>query len=875
MKKLFLTLLLVAASVSAFAASDFTIDAPAVVEAGEQFRLNFTASGDSKIEDFQWEGSTDFQVVWGPSTSSSSSIQIINGKTTKSKSISYSYVLIAPSKAGSYKIASASVKINGSRVYSGEKTIEVAGGAPKQQTSTGAAVSGQTQQQASQGSSPQQSGQKIFLRFTTSKRSAVLGEPLTAELKLYSRVNIAGFEGVQFPSFEGFWNKETYTPEQIEFNREQYNGEVYEVATLRRYALIPQKVGDLTIEPAEIVTLVNVRRQSASQSIFDDFFDSGYSTQRYRLTTEPVTIKVKSLPAGAPASFCGGVGEFEVSALLGKDSLSVHEATTLTIVVKGTGNISLVKEPQVVYPLDVENYEAKTSQNIAKSGITGMKTYEIPIIPRSAGTFTFDPIPFTYFDTKSQTYKTIYTKPLTLKVVRGSSDVASGAVDGLVSSYNQSTAVKTLSKDIRYISTNPGRLTEKGSFIFGSKAFWAIVAFILIAATAVFVGLRKAFAARQDVVGRRVKKASKAATARLKAAKSYMDQGISGAFYEELHRALVGYVSDKLNLAGSEVSKDVIREKLTSRGIAADVIDDLIALLEDCEMARYAPSAVGGDPASHFAKAGEVISTIDRDMKPLSNKSTLKSLVIIALLLPGFSALAAPAQADSLFMAGVAAYAEGNYFQAAEDFKAVSDLGLESSELYTNLADSYFKCGELGQAVLYYNKALKLNPDNKDAQFNLDIVKGQLRDKIETVPEFILTTWSNRLCYSLSGNAWCVIFLVFLALLAASVVVFFLAGQSLWKKISFSSAIVSLVVALVSCIYAAKITREYNAENQAVIMESVVAVKNAPAATGTADLFILHEGATVKILDTIGSYVNIEIADGRSGWIKSSSIEIF
>ena len=269
-------------------------------------------------------------------------------------------------------------------------------------------------QSSSQSSQRQQVGVQdsdIFLTLTLDRNKVVVGEPIIATLKLYQRVNIAGFENVSFPTFNGFWSQEIEAPTNIEFAREVYEGQIYNAALLRKFVIIPQQQGQVTINPAEMTCLVNIRVSSGGTSIFDGLFDD-YRTVRKKVSTGPVTVTVSPLPAGAPASFAGGVGEFKISAKVSKDTLKTHEAASLVLTVSGRGNVSLLETPKVNFPPDMEVYDTKVSDRIDKSGLSGSKTYEFPFIPRSHGDFVIEPVKYSYYDVNQRRYVTLETAPI-------------------------------------------------------------------------------------------------------------------------------------------------------------------------------------------------------------------------------------------------------------------------------------------------------------------------------------------------------------------------------------------------------------------------------------------------------------------------------
>ena len=588
-----LTLLCV---LTASAQNSFTADAPAVVSTDEIFRVVFTATYEGgKVSDFVPPSFEGLEVLAGPVSSTSTSFQSINGQSSTTHTHSYTYTVRAVQE-GKVTLGAASVKI-GKETYSTEpRTIE--------------AVKGQVPDQgsAAAGGQRQSAGEDLMLRMSVSKTRAVVGEPVIVTLKLYVQSSaISGFEDVRFPTFDGFWSQEIDAPQNIQFVRENYNGQVYNAALLRRYMLLPQQTGALTIDPSELVCLLQVRaEQTGPRSIFDDFFSS-YQTIRKRVTSEPVTINVSALPAGAPASFTGGVGSFRLSAGFDSDSVAAHEATSLKITISGTGNINLVDAPKVQLPADFEVYDVRKTENIStgESGSTGTLTFEYPFIPRAPGVFDIDPVEFTYYDIAAGRYRTLSSGPLRLKVGEGTRTDAAVIPSGV-----SKRSVESLGEDIRFISTVP-RLKKAGRMMVGSPAMLIIPVVIVLAAAAVWILLSRSIARRSDVAGTRNRKAMKVARARLKNASAFLRQGLYSAFYEELHKALHGYISDKLMLPVADLTRERIGEELRSRGKDEAVIQELSDILDACEYARYAPASGSEAMEKHYQQAVKVISQIE------------------------------------------------------------------------------------------------------------------------------------------------------------------------------------------------------------------------------------------------------------------------
>ncbi|MCR5070824.1 MAG: BatD family protein [Bacteroidales bacterium] len=870
MKKLIACLAAALCALAALAQTTIKVQAPNLVGVNEQFNLTFIISGEDRPSDFQWEPGSDFQLVWGPQQGHSSSTSFINGKRTHSSQTTYTYILL-PKNTGRFQLAAAEATVKGNRIVSSRPTIEV--------VSDGAAAHGQSQgqqgQSSGQGRSQQGSAQSgtvsaedMFLRLTLSKNNVMVGETVTATLKLYQRVNIAGFEDAKFPTFNGFWSQEVQAPSQIEFRRESIGEKIYNAAVLRSWNLVPQKAGEVTIDPAELVCLVNIRTQRPSTgSIFDDFFQDDYQTIRKRVTTQPMTIRVSALPAGAPASFGGGVGSFKMSAALTRDSLLTHDAASLRVTVTGTGNTSLLEAPKINFPPDFEVYDVKTSD------VQGGKVFEYPFIPRSHGDFVLGPVEYSYFDLASRKYVTLRSQELPVRVGKGAD--TGGTAGGQLVQSPRAKDVRDLGSDIRFIATKPGSLASVGSFFVGSLAFWITTLMLLVIAFNAWLFLRGLAARRADVVGSKNRAATKMARKRLAQAGSFLQGNLYTAFYEELHRALLGFVSDKLNLDATDLSKENISARLVENGVPEALAADFTGLLDACEFARYAPDAGHEAMNTHYEQAVSVISAMDESMRRTPRKSGAAALLALLLLLPAHFASAQQANyPDSLWTAGVAAYSDGDWAGAAKAWGDLRALGLESPQLYCNLGDALFKQDDLAHAILNYERALKLDPSYADARYNLAFVQTLLQDKIEAVPEFFLEVWGRKLCYLLPSDTWSVLFLILLAATLGCVLLFLLGRSVAARRGGFIAGIVALVLCVLCLSFACWQRADYRKADSAIVTRPVTTVQSAPGRDSAKDLFVLHEGTKVKLLDSVGSWRNIELADGRQGWLESDDLEV-
>ena len=874
MKRILAILTLFSALTSA--AQTLKLEGPRVVSIDETFRVVFTADG--RMSDFNWPGTDDFDVVWGPQKGSMSSTNIVNGKRTSSHQETVTY-LLQPRRAGTFTLAGATAKVDKTEVSSSSLQIEVVAGqqsAAQQGSQQGGSQSGGNVQQDNRRDDPATtgtvSGEDIFIRLALSKTNVVKGEPITATLKLYTRTDISGIEDIKFPTFNGFWSKETVSVSNLEFNRENVKGNIYNSALLRQWVLIPQQSGKLSIEPAEMVCQIRVRTSGGGgRSIFDDFFDQ-YQTIRKRISTPTLTVSVRDLPAGAPASFAGGVGDFKISAKLSKNGIKSNEAASLIVTISGNGNLSMLEAPKVNFPPDFEVYDLKTTDKTSASGTSGSKTFEFPFIPRSHGDFVIPSIEYSFYDYAHGKYVTTSTGDIAVTVEKGE-EIAGGGV--AVAGSNRQ-GVRSLAEDIRYIALGDGHLKKKGAFFAGSPLFYGLVLALALAFILINRMLHLSQKRRADVAGSRNRRANKMARTRLKSAESYLKQGLSGAYYEELHKALMGYVSDKLLIPAADLSKETVSDKLRERGVREETVAALMALFDKCEFARYAPSSEQAQMENEYNEAIQAISAIEGQIKnPAKGAGKKAAGAALAALVLFLSATAATAQNDvsSLWLSGNDAFAAGQWQNALNYYQMIEGEGLESADLFYNIGNTYFKLGDNGHAILYFERALKLDPAYADAANNLEIVRQLTLDKIDAVPDFILVTWFRNLRQSLSADTWAWITLALLAIVGLLMTVFRNADSSAVRKLSFIVACVFIVLTVFTFVFSLLQRRAVTRTDSAIVTKPVCPVKSSPSDGGNT-VFVLHEGTKVRLLDSVGDWTKLEIPDGRQGWASTSTIEV-
>ena len=605
MRKVILFFILISTVIGAWADNiTFTTNAPEVVVSGDQFRLSYTINS-QKVRDFRAPSIKEFEVLMGPSRSTQSSTQIINGNVTSTSTITFTYILMA-GKEGTYTIPGATIVADGNNYTSNSVEIKVL---PPDQ-SAGAGSGNSINSSRNQANSGKITDKELFMMATASKTNVYEQEAILLTYKVYTQVNLTELRG-DIPDLKGFHTQEVELPNQKTWTLEHYNGRNYNTTIWRQLVLFPQQTGK--IEIPSVTFGGTVSQMVASADPFDAFFNGGnYVNITKNLVTPKLTINVKELPAGKPANFSGGVGEFTLSSTISTQELKTNDAVTIKLVISGTGNMKLINTPEVGFPQDFEIYDPKVDNkfNLTRNGLAGNKVIEYLAIPRHAGTYTIPPIEFSYFDLKSQSYKTLKTDAYTLNVAKGE-----GNSDQVVANFTSKVDLKVLGQDIRYIKTGDTRLTQKDDYFYGSTSYWLWYIVPLALFIAFMVIYRKQAMENANVAKVRTKKANKVATKRMKNAGKLLAEKKSEAFYDEVLKALWGYISDKLSIPVSQLSKDNIEEELQKHQVADELIKEFINNLNDCEFARYAPGNQDEKMDKIYSSAIDVISKMENSIK--------------------------------------------------------------------------------------------------------------------------------------------------------------------------------------------------------------------------------------------------------------------
>ena len=601
---LLLVVLLTGSLTRAVAQVTFKASAPASVVEGEQFRLSYVLNREGR--DLRLPDITGFDLLCGPSTATSYSQQTINGKTTSESSVTYTYILMAK-KAGTFTLPPASITVEGSNYKSNTLQIKVL--PPDEASANTPAAPGKTEERASTGSGTATvSTGDAFIRAILSKNSIYEQEGFTVTFRLYTTLNVVNYGKIQFPEFEGFMVEEVDVPMNQQLQMERYNGRNYYTADLRKTLLFPQRAGEITIPAGSLEMVFSVpsgRKVSTffgSQEVMVDV--------KKALRTNPLSVNVKPLPADRPASYSNAVGSFTLKPVISTTETKANEAITLKLEISGTGNMKLIRNPEVAFPGNFEVYDptVNNSFNVTTNGLTGIRSVEYMAIPRYEGDYTIPPVEFTFFDLNTNSYKTLTTPEYNLRIAKG--DPASAAASNYVN--RQDVKVE---QDIRFLKTGEPSYLSRSNFFTGSLNYWLWYVIPFLVLVIYYLFNRKQARENANVALMRTRKANKTAARRLKAAGRYLKEHDNEHFYDEVLRALWGYFSDKLSIPLAELSKNNIESELSVYGISDQLAGRFMHILDSCEFARYAPAESDTEMDRLYHDTVEAIGEMENRLK--------------------------------------------------------------------------------------------------------------------------------------------------------------------------------------------------------------------------------------------------------------------
>ena len=841
-------------------AQHISVSAPSHVAAGENFRVAYTINT-SDVEEFRMGGVQDgLEVIAGPYTSSQSSYQMINGHTSSSSSVTITYTLYA-AKNGSFTIGASHAVVGGKRLSSRPVKIQVSGHA--QRTNGAPNMHGQDSydQPRMRSAGSAISGSDLFIKVSASKKRVHEQEPILLTYKVYTQVDLTQLEG-KMPDLKGFHTQEVPLPQQKTFHSETVNGRPYKCVTWSQYVMYPQMTGRLEIPSITFKGIVV--QQNRNVDPMEAFFNggSGYVEVKKDIKAPGITLQVDPLPQ-RPANFSGGVGKFNISASLDKKEVKAGEPITLRVVVGGIGNLKLLKQPVVNFPKDFDKYDAKVTDKtrLTANGVEGNMVYDFLAVPRNQGSYTIPSVELTYYDTSKNAYKTIKTQPFKVEVEKGDGTSA------------ESEDFASQDKDIHTIKLGKVVQHKADEMFFGSFGYWISLLIPLIAFVVLLIVFRRRAIENADIVKKRSNRAGKIATKRLRLANKLMLQGKQGEFYDEVMRALWGYMSYKLNMPAEKLNRDNIRETLGRHFVDDATIEKFTTALDECEFERYAPGDAAGNMNRTFESAMTAIMDIENAINE-ARKNQKKhpagySFVWLLLAMICFGGTSAKAvtknNADT-------EYQKGNYQQAIRDYEEILKNG-ESAEIYFNLGNAYYRTDNITKAVLNYERARLLSPGDDDINFNLQFARSKTIDKITPQSEMFFVTWYKSLVNFTSVDNWAKTGILCIVMALLLVLLYLFGPQLMLRKIGFFGGLAFFVIFLLSNLFAFQQKQALDNRTGAIIMAPSVNIKKTPA-KNSADQFVLHEGTRVDIIDKgMTDWRCIRVGDGREGWIETKAIE--
>ncbi len=848
---------------------------PQTAYAGQPFQITFEVN--AQAQNFQMPSLKGLRLLAGPSISSSSSTSINNGKRTHSVSTGYTIIVQADTE-GSANVGVASCIVDGKTVKNTPFSIKIEKGEPhnpqqQQRQRPRQSWPGWDEPRQQQQPAPQLDEKSLLARISINKSTLYQGEEAIISYKLYTQVPLAQYQIDQLPRIKGFWSEdlsENWT--HVRQYEEHYNGRNYHVAEIRRGAIYPQESGTMKIDPLKtnVVAIVQNRMQRTG-TLLDFFIDDPFFSpvQQQAITKSLVsnapTLHVKPLPE-APESFAGGVGRFEVNAQSDLSELRANEAFTYRVTVSGRGNLSLLEAPQIDFPQGMEVYEPRIDDKITKgdNGLSGSRTFEWIVIPQTQGDYEIPALEYTYFDPTSGQYVTRHSDAIKIKVAKG---------DGTATAKSE---VKELNSDIHHIKKST-TLRKHGDEAKASWLFWLLI-LLSTTGTAIAVAMiRRQQQIAGDEGSMKLQRATKLAKKRLRNAERYLSAGDDERFYEEIYKALWGCIADKFNIQMSLLSSETVKSQLEQKQVGDELQQRIMQTLADVDFARFAPGDSSAKKQSIYEETMNTIMQVGAikvaTARSKAPAATLALLLLIAATTPMLAETTANTTPQQLFDQGNALYEQGDYAAAAEAYQKILANQQESWELYYNLGNAHYRLGEIGQSILNYERARQLAPHRREIKDNLTLARSKTEDHIEQLPQMFMVAWFHAAVNGLSPAKWRTVCVAMWLLLCVAIGCFLTTQKHKIRKISFISIVIIALLVIISIVNTTFSSRNVSDSRGAVVTAPMIVVKGSPDSKSV-DKFVLHEGTSLTITDQQDDWWQIEIGDGKNGWISSGAEKI-
>lgn len=871
MKRIVLLIFAIVFSVFELSAQDivFKCEAPKVVGLHERFRVSFTVNSSNPSE-FKAPTFQNVNILGGPSTSRSSSISIINGKRTDNSSTSFVFWLQSLN-TGKITIPSARVKVDGKLYTTKPITISVEDNPTMSQRS---ANNPNSTRQTQQPTVKVIDDKAVFVRAIPSKSKVVKGEEIVISYKIYTLVPVSEYQVDKFPSSQGFWVEELDNQLTPTLEKEVIDGKVYQVATLRKVLVYPQKSGTLNINPMGLEVVAHLqtgtsRRQrvSTGDPFFDAFFNDPFFSHttpvfervNKKLKTNALSIQVEELPQ-SDESFLGAVGQFDISSSIDTSFCRTNEAITLSYTISGKGNLTLIENLKLALPDEFEVYEPNITDDISRTaaGQSGSRTFQYIIIPRVEGNYSIPALNFTYFDPESGEYKTVTTQSYELKIEKGKND------NKFMEQMSEREKYRNMSITDVFVSKN-----KKDGVLIPVFSSFGLYISIFVLLLALFVLIRmttKQLKQKEDVVGLKLKKANKVAMKRLKKAAMYLRENRKDEFETEIGQALWSYLSDKFKIAVSDLSLENIEKVMSDNGLEDVIKQNTIKTLNDCEFIRFSQSKENDKHRELYEQTIRTITDIETNMVRKKKQSRKSNKTICLILL-------------SLLSTGLFAQnlQEANQAYKAKDYEKALEIYLKAektapnAELYHCIANTYFRMSDFANGILYYERALRLTPNDETLIRNHKVCRSRLMGEVYVVPDFFLIKWTKAMANWMSPLAWAILFVVLFILACVLFFVYYFNSDN--KVLLFYLCLSAFVLSLTSFGLGMYRQNMVHAKNEAIIFSSDAVLVESREKSDSQQTK-LFKGQKVKIKTTTGEEVFVRTEDGKEGWLDKDYIKI-
>ncbi len=865
MKRFYIILLLLIATVSsAVAETTFVVYPPRNVVEGSVFKVVYRLNN-GEGNALKAPTINGCELLYGPASFTQQSMQIINGVTTSSYAVDYTYTYRAE-KSGTFTIPAASISVDGKTLRTEAVNFTVLPADRKSSRQSSGNPSANMPDFDSQASDKPVSKDDIFVRVILNKSTAYEQEAVECTLKLYTKYEaISSFVPTKPASFDDFLIDEVNQQAQLN-DVEHYNGQNYRTAILKKCIIFPQKTGVLEIKTGTYdITIQQLERISNGY-----FYMTRPIEKSVKLQSYTAKLNVKPLPtAGKPASFNGAVGSFTLKSNLSSQSLRTNEAASLTISVNGNGNIKYLKEPTIQFPSEFEQYTPKldTDTHVAGNTVKGTTTFEYTFVPQTVGKFEIPATEFSYFDPAQGKYITLSTTPYTINVAKGAA----------VSTDVEQQDIKIKNTDILHIKLGDKDLKKTHEMLAYQTWYWLLYPLLIVALAALIVARRRNIKRNADVVGRKNARAGKVAKKRLSTAAKFMKANDSNAFYDSILKALWGYISDKLAIPASTLTRGNVADELTNYGASQELTDKLIGLLDECELARYTPQSSNRQLKEIYNDSSEVMN----QMEAISKKSSAIKKSALTLLILLSSALSISAQ--SITDKADQAYNLKDYPKAVSLYnQALKEQG-SSSLLYYNLGNAYYRCDSLAKAIICYERSLKLDPTNDDARTNLQFVNTKIIDTPIDTSSYS-TMFVDRAMKMMSPNAWATTSVILFVIVLAAIAGYLFSSNINLRKFYFFGGLILLLIWAVSIAITLIGSSQSTSHDTAIVTATSTQLSTAPSTPtdNSEQAFLLHEGSKVAVLDSVATpmdetakkWYEVRVDNEHRAWINGDDIEI-